>query len=147
MGGQLWEMTSRELTLPQLEKLNRDRKTTERGFWQKLRRHARQLPFADELLAGYYCAVDPATPLRARAVLYGAIAYFVLPFDIVPDWIVGLGFTDDAAVLAARSAASSPISKTPTATGPGRCWRGFRASSPWAKQTLFCRHGRAKSRP
>ena len=94
-------MTSRELTLPQLEKLNRDRKTTERGFWQKLRRHARQLPFADELLAGYYCAVDPATPLRARAVLYGAIAYFVLPFDIVPDWIVGIGFTDDAAVLAA----------------------------------------------
>ena len=63
--------------------------------------HARRLPFADELLAGYYCAIDPATPLRARAVLYGAIAYFVLPFDIVPDWIVGLGFTDDAAVLAA----------------------------------------------
>lgn len=93
-------MTSRELTLPQLEKLNRDRKAIERGFWQKLRRHARRLPFADELLAGYYCAIDPATPLRARAILYGAIAYFVLPFDIVPDWILGLGFTDDAAVLA-----------------------------------------------
>ena len=101
MGGQLWEMMSRELTVPQLEQLERDRQTTERGFWQKLRRHARRLPFADELLAGYYCAIDPATPLRARAVLYGAIAYFVLPFDIVPDWIVGLGFTDDAAVLAA----------------------------------------------
>ncbi len=85
-------MTSRELTVPQLEKFERDRRTTEQGFWQKLRRHARSLPFADELLAGYYCAVDPATPLRARAVLYGAIAYFVLPFDIVPDWILGLGF-------------------------------------------------------
>jgi len=94
-------MTSRELTLPELERLERDRRTAEQGFWQKLRRHARRLPFADELLAGYYCAIDPATPLRARAVLYGAIAYFVLPFDIVPDWILGLGFTDDAAVLAA----------------------------------------------
>jgi len=34
-------------------------------------------------------------------VLYGAIAYFILPIDVIPDWIVGLGFTDDAAVLAA----------------------------------------------
>jgi uncharacterized membrane protein YkvA (DUF1232 family) len=93
--------TGRELTVPELEKLRRDRTTTEKAFWQKLRRHARNLPFVDQLLAAYYCAVDPATPLRARAVLYGAIAYFILPVDLIPDWIVGLGFTDDAAVLAA----------------------------------------------
>ncbi len=94
-------MTGRELTLPEAEKLNRDRRRTKRDFWRKLRRHARRIPFADELLAAYYCAVDPGTPLRARAVLYGAIAYFILPVDLIPDWIVGLGFTDDAAVLAA----------------------------------------------
>jgi uncharacterized membrane protein YkvA (DUF1232 family) len=94
-------MTSHELTVPEAEKLQRDRRTTERAFWQKLRRQARRIPFADQLLAAYYCAIDPTTPLRARAVLYGAIAYFVLPTDVIPDWIVGLGFTDDAAVLAA----------------------------------------------
>ena len=79
-------MTSRELTVPEIEKLNRDQATTEREFWRKLRRHARRIPFADQLLAAYYCAVDPATPLRARAVLYGAIAYFILPIDVIPDW-------------------------------------------------------------
>jgi len=94
-------MTGRELTIPQLEKLERDRSETERAFWRKLRRHARRLPFVDHLLAAYYCAVDPATPLRAKAVLYGALAYFILPADLVPDWIAGFGFTDDAAVLGA----------------------------------------------
>jgi uncharacterized membrane protein YkvA (DUF1232 family) len=94
-------MSGRDLTIPEAEKLHRDRRTTEREFWRKLRRHARRLPFLDQLLAGYFTAVDPATPLRSRAVLYGAIAYFILPFDIIPDWLVGLGFTDDAAVLAA----------------------------------------------
>jgi uncharacterized membrane protein YkvA (DUF1232 family) len=95
------DMTSRELTVPELEKLGRDRATTERAFWRKLRRQARRIPFAGQLLAAYYCALDPATPLRAKAVLFGALAYFVLPADVIPDWIVGLGFTDDAAVLAA----------------------------------------------
>ena len=94
-------MTSRELTVPEIEKLSRDQATTEREFWRKLRRHARRIPFADQLLAAYYCAIDPATPLRAKAILYGAIAYFVLPVDLIPDWVVGIGFTDDAAVLAA----------------------------------------------
>jgi uncharacterized membrane protein YkvA (DUF1232 family) len=94
-------MTGRDLTLRDLEKLRHDRRRTEDGFWRKLRRYAGRIPFGDEVLAAYYCAVDPATPLRAKAVLYGALAYFVLPVDLIPDWIAGLGFTDDAAVLAA----------------------------------------------
>ena len=94
-------MTGRELTPPQLEKMERDRKTAEREFWRKLRRHVRRLPFTDRLLAGYYCAIDPATPLAAKAVLFGAIAYFILPVDAIPDWIAVVGFTDDDAVIAA----------------------------------------------
>ena len=73
----------------------------ERSFWTKLRRVLARIPFAEDLLAGYYCALDRDTPTRVRAVLLGAIAYFVLPADAVPDLFVGLGFTDDAAVLAA----------------------------------------------
>lgn len=69
-------------------------------FWPKLRRVARRIPFSDDLLAAYFCATDPATPRRVKAVLLGALAYFVLPADMVPDLIVGLGFTDDATVLA-----------------------------------------------
>jgi uncharacterized membrane protein YkvA (DUF1232 family) len=73
----------------------------ERRFWTKLRRVLAQVPFAEDLLAGYYCAVDQATPTRVRAVLLGAVAYFVLPTDAIPDLFAGIGFTDDAAVLAA----------------------------------------------
>ncbi len=47
----------------------------------------------------WYCATDKATPLRAKAILAAAVAYFVLPFDFIPDLIPGLGFTDDFAVI------------------------------------------------
>ncbi|MEX2201059.1 MAG: YkvA family protein [Dongiaceae bacterium] len=80
-------------------KLARDETRVERGFWRKVRRYAARLPFLDELLAAYYTAVDPKTPLQAKAVLMGALAYFVLPVDLLPDFILSLGFTDDAAVL------------------------------------------------
>jgi len=73
----------------------------ERGFWPKFKRAAAQLPFAEDLLAAYYAAMDPATPTRVRAVLIGALAYFVMPADLIPDVVAGLGFTDDAAVLTA----------------------------------------------
>jgi uncharacterized membrane protein YkvA (DUF1232 family) len=76
------------------EKIVRD------GFWPKLARGAAHLPFADQLLAAWYCATDPATPLKVKATLFGALAYFILPFDVIPDVIIGLGFTDDMAVLA-----------------------------------------------
>jgi uncharacterized membrane protein YkvA (DUF1232 family) len=58
------------------------------------------LPFAGDLLAAYYCAFDRQTPLHVKAALVGAIAYFVLPTDIIPDVLPIVGFTDDAAVLA-----------------------------------------------
>ncbi|MDH3581785.1 MAG: YkvA family protein [Hyphomicrobiales bacterium] len=70
-------------------------------FWDKFRRVAGKIPFADDLVAAYYCALDTETPLRVRGMLLGALAYFILPADAVPDIIAGIGFTDDAAVLAA----------------------------------------------
>jgi len=71
-----------------------------RNFWRKLGQVGAQLPFAEDLLAAYYCAFDHATPLQVKATLIGAIAYFVLPFDAIPDMLPVIGFTDDAAVLA-----------------------------------------------
>jgi uncharacterized membrane protein YkvA (DUF1232 family) len=72
-----------------------------RRFWRKCKRVASQLPFARELLAAYYCAFDRNTPLHVKATLIGALAYFVLPTDAVPDFLPVLGFADDAASLAA----------------------------------------------
>jgi uncharacterized membrane protein YkvA (DUF1232 family) len=72
-----------------------------RDFWAKLKRVGRKIPFAEDLLAAYFCTLDPATPNRVRLVLLGAIAYFVLPMDAVPDFLPLLGFADDAALLMA----------------------------------------------
>ncbi len=72
----------------------------ERTFWQKLRRVMGRIPFAEDLVAAYYCAIDSSTPTRVRGILLAALAYFILPTDLIPDFITGLGFTDDATVLA-----------------------------------------------
>ena len=82
------------------DRLAEDRESLRRRFWLKLKRVVAKLPFAEDLLAAYYCAFDKETPRRVQAALLGAIAYFILPFDFIPDMLPVLGFTDDAAVLA-----------------------------------------------
>ena len=77
----------------------RDEERVRRRCWHKVRRVAVQLPFAEDLLAAWYCAFDRETPTEVRAALIGALAYFVLPFDAMPDVMPMLGFADDAAVL------------------------------------------------
>lgn len=72
-----------------------------RHFWAKVRTTLGRLPFIEDLLAAWYCFADDRTPPRAKAILVGALAYFVIPTDVLPDFIVGLGFTDDATVLLA----------------------------------------------
>jgi uncharacterized membrane protein YkvA (DUF1232 family) len=76
-------------------------RTLRRDFWRKLKGLATRLPFVEDLLAAYYCAFDRRTPLKVKAALVGAIAYFVLPIDVIPDFLPVIGYTDDAAVLAA----------------------------------------------
>ncbi len=74
-------------------------------FWRKLARVVTRIPFAEDVVAAYVCAMDRQTPTYVRAVLLGAVAYFILPADAVPDILAGLGFTDDASVIAAAIAA------------------------------------------
>jgi len=87
------------------KKLRRDIALVDARFWPKFRRVAARLPFSEDLLASYYCARDPRTPTYVKAALFGALAYFVMPADMVPDFIAGLGFTDDATVLLAAVSA------------------------------------------
>src|ERR1700738_436404 len=78
-----------------------DEKLVRDGFWQKARKTLGRVPFTEDAVAAFHCATDNATPLALRVTLFGALAYFVMPFDIIPDFIAGLGYTDDAAVLLA----------------------------------------------
>jgi len=81
------------------DRARRNEDRVRRGFWDKAKRVAARFPFAEDLLAAYYCALDQGTPVHVRATLFAALAYFVLPFDFFPDLLPLIGFTDDVAVL------------------------------------------------
>jgi uncharacterized membrane protein YkvA (DUF1232 family) len=88
------------VAIPDDAALAREKLRLRRTFWRKFRRFAARLPFAEDLVAAYICAFDRDTPRHVQAALIGALAYFVLPFDFIPDMLPLVGFTDDAAVLA-----------------------------------------------
>lgn len=82
------------------DRLAQDPEQVRRRFWRKIKSVAVRLPFVEDILAAYYCAFDRQTPRHVQIALLGAIAYFILPFDFLPDILPVLGFTDDAAILA-----------------------------------------------
>ena len=79
--------------------LARNENAVRSGFWPKLARVLASVPFAEEAVAAYYCAFDRNTPLKVKGILLAALAYFIMPIDAIPDILLGLGFTDDMAVL------------------------------------------------
>lgn len=88
-----------------IRKSLRDEERFGAEFLGRLKRVAKRIPFAEDLLAAWICARDPATPRRVKLTLLAALGYFVLPLDALPDVMPLLGFTDDAAVIAAALAA------------------------------------------
>ena len=91
------DLDSERLGLPMV--IARNEETVRDGFWPKLAKVLVNIPFAEDAVAAYCCAFDPKTPLKAKGVLLAALAYFIMPIDLVPDFIAGLGFTDDMTVL------------------------------------------------
>jgi uncharacterized membrane protein YkvA (DUF1232 family) len=76
-----------------------DTQQVKQNFWPKLQKNLARVPFAEDVVAAWYCAFDASTPLKVKGTLIAALAYFILPIDVIPDVILGLGFTDDLAVL------------------------------------------------
>src|SRR5215472_1657048 len=93
-------LSSTGVAIPDDATMAREKARVRRAFWPKFRRFAARLPFAEDLVAAYFCAFDRDTPRHVQVTLMGALAYFVLPFDFIPDMMPLIGFTDDAAVLA-----------------------------------------------
>ena len=95
-----------EILLPGDEtEQERQKHRIKKRFWPVLKRAMRQVPFGRDLVASYFCALDPRTPTKVRGILLAALAYFVLPLDGIPDFFALVGFSDDIAVLTAAFAA------------------------------------------
>ncbi|KLT16346.1 YkvA family protein [Neobacillus vireti] len=90
----------------------KNEKYVKKGFWAKTKRIAGKVPFVKDSVAMYYCAIDQKTPLWVKGVALAALAYVINPFDVIPDTIPILGFTDDAtAIFAAFKTLDKYITK------------------------------------
>ena len=76
---------------------------SESRFWDKLKKYARVAgsEVIEKALWLFYAAQRPETPVWAKTVIYGALAYFILPTDAIPDLVPLAGYTDDLGALAA----------------------------------------------
>ena len=76
---------------------------SEDGLWGKIAKVAKQagskVIYAALIL--YYVLQDENTPKKHKAIILGALGYFILPIDILPDFIPLVGFSDDLAALIA----------------------------------------------
>jgi uncharacterized membrane protein YkvA (DUF1232 family) len=80
----------------------------DQGFWTKVAGVVRGAGEAlvTQAFKAYFVAQADTTPGWAKGVLYGALAYFVLPLDAVPDALPLVGFSDDVAALGAALVAT-----------------------------------------
>ncbi len=76
---------------------------SETKFWDKMKEIMKSASKAviSKALLLYYVLQSPDVPIKHKAIIIGALGYLILPIDLIPDFIVGLGFTDDAAALTA----------------------------------------------
>jgi len=82
-----------------MEKTAKREANVRKNFWKKIKKTASRIPYVDEVVASYYCALDPQTPFKVRGTILAGLAYFILPLDLLPDFIAGFGLTDDITVL------------------------------------------------
>ena len=83
---------------------DRDQAAVRAGFVKAAKKHLGQIPGARQVVAMYFCMLDPATPAWVKGIVAASLAYFVLPFDAIPDFLPFVGLGDDASVLAAAFA-------------------------------------------
>lgn len=76
---------------------------SDESFWDKVSRFAKKAgrEVVEKALWLHYAAQHKDTPVWAKTTIYGALAYFILPTDAIPDFLPGVGFTDDLGALVA----------------------------------------------
>lgn len=85
-----------------LEQLKESEKHfSETKFWSKLKKYGKKagssVVYAVMLL--YFTLQKPEVPAKTKAIIIGALGYFILPLDLIPDLAIGVGYTDDLGAL------------------------------------------------
>ena len=80
-----------------------EKEYSEEKFWDKVKKHAKVIgcTLLKNALILYYVLIDKDTPKRTKGLILGALGYLIFPIDVIPDILPGVGFMDDAGVIAA----------------------------------------------
>ncbi|MEH6943865.1 YkvA family protein [Bacillus sp. JJ722] len=80
---------------------NAEKNYSDDKFWDKLKKYGKKagssVVYAVLLL--YFTLQKPEVPAKTKAIIIGALGYFIIPFDLIPDVALGVGFTDDLGAL------------------------------------------------
>nr|WP_174734483.1 YkvA family protein [Mesobacillus harenae] len=76
---------------------------SEEGLWKKVQKFSKKAGSSAIylVLLLFFTMQKPEVPMKAKATIAGALGYFILPIDLIPDIVVGVGYVDDIAVLMA----------------------------------------------
>ena len=79
----------------------------------------------------FYCLQDKDTPAWAKGVIVGALGYLVLPADLIPDIIPGVGYGDDwGALVAALGTVAAYIKDDHKSKAQAQVERLFGSANP-----------------
>ncbi len=99
----LWQIAQSKMKPIHLDEVARYAKYfSEQSFGKKLRIVGRSLGenILLPVLRTYFVLKSPQTSTKEKLFLLGALGYFILPLDLIPDFLPGLlGFTDDLVVI------------------------------------------------
>ena len=76
---------------------------SEEGFWEKigsvLKKAGAEVIY--KALQLFYATQNPSCPVAVKATIYAALGYFILPIDLIPDFIPVVGYSDDLLAIGA----------------------------------------------
>lgn len=76
---------------------------SEKGLFVKISKACKKVGLKGiyYVLLLFYVLNDEQTSLKHKTIIIGALGYFILPLDMIPDFIPIVGFSDDIAAIAA----------------------------------------------
>lgn len=78
-----------------------EKEFSEDGLWEKIASVAKKagIKVVYYALLLFYALKSENVTMSDKALIIGALGYFILPLDLIPDFLVPVGYGDDLAVM------------------------------------------------